>query len=71
MAGVQFTAGAKDFSLLRSVQTDSGAHKASYLMGTGVKQPGHEADHSLLSSAKVKNGGAILPHLHMSSLSDA
>jgi hypothetical protein len=25
----------KDFSLLHSVQTDSGAHPASYSMGTG------------------------------------
>jgi hypothetical protein len=30
----------------------------------GVKRPGSEADHSDLSSAKVKNGGAIplIPH---------
>jgi len=25
------------------------------LLSPGVKQPGHEADHSYLSSAKVKN----------------
>jgi hypothetical protein len=27
----------------------------------GVKRPGHEADHSPPSSAKVKNGGNITP----------
>jgi hypothetical protein len=30
MAGVQFLTGAGDFSLLHSVQTDSGAHPFSY-----------------------------------------
>jgi hypothetical protein len=48
------------FSLLHSVQTDSGAYPASYPIGTrgsfpGVKQPGREADHSPPSSAEVKN----------------
>jgi hypothetical protein len=33
----------------------------------GVKQQGHEADHSLLSSSEVKKGGVIPPFLHMSS----
>jgi hypothetical protein len=35
-----------------------------WVLGTispGVKRPGREADHSLPSSAKVKNGGAIPP----------
>jgi hypothetical protein len=31
----------------------------------GVKWPGREADHSPLSSAEVKNGGAIPPLPHM------
>jgi hypothetical protein len=35
--------------------------------GWGVKQSGHEADHSLPSSAEVKNGGALPPLPHMSS----
>jgi hypothetical protein len=38
-----------------------------YPLGTGVKQPGREADHSLPSSAKVKNSGTVSPppiHLH-------
>jgi hypothetical protein len=47
------------FSLWHHVQTGSGAHTASYPMGTGgslhgVKQPGCETDHSPPSSAKVK-----------------
>jgi hypothetical protein len=33
----------------------------------GVKRPGREADHSPPSSAKVKNGEAILPLLHTTS----
>jgi hypothetical protein len=33
----------------------------------GVKQPGHEADHSPLSSAEVKNGQAIPVFPHMTS----
>jgi hypothetical protein len=42
------------------VQSGSGAHPASYPMGTrgsfpGVKPPGREADHSPPSSAGVKN----------------
>jgi hypothetical protein len=47
-----------DFSLLHNVQTKSGAHAASYKMGTGgslpgVKQPGSEADRSPSSSVDV------------------
>jgi hypothetical protein len=54
------------------MQRDSGAHPASYPMGTGgfspgVKRPGREADHSLPSIAEVKNDGAIPPLPHMSS----
>jgi hypothetical protein len=56
---VQFPAGAGNFSLHHRVQNGSGAHEASYPMGTrglslGVKRPGREADHSPASSAKVK-----------------
>jgi hypothetical protein len=52
--------GGWEFSFHRLVQTGSGAHSASYPMGTGavflgVKRPGHEADHSPPSSAEVKN----------------
>jgi hypothetical protein len=68
----------QDCSLLHSVQTRSGAHPASYPMGSflsngdrglflGVQQPGREVDHSPPSSAEVKNGGAIPPLAHTSS----
>jgi hypothetical protein len=49
-SGVRFLAGAGKFSLRHRVQTGSGAHPASYPMGTRdlslvVKRPDHEADH--------------------------
>jgi hypothetical protein len=53
--------GAGNFSLHHRVKTGcSGAHRASYPMGTrvsllGVRQPGRKADHSPPSSAEVKN----------------
>jgi hypothetical protein len=54
-----------DFSLY-SGQTGVRVHPASYQWVSGaifprVKGPGREADHSSLSSAEVKNGGAIPP----------
>jgi hypothetical protein len=51
---------AEDFSSSPCVQTGSGAHPASYPMGTGgpfprgKARPGRDADHSLPSSAEVK-----------------
>jgi hypothetical protein len=56
-----------DFPFLREVQTGSGAHQASYTVGTGgcflaVKRQGREADRSPRSSAEVKNGGAMRLH---------
>jgi hypothetical protein len=55
-----------DFSLLHSVQTGSGTHRASYPVGikeslTGVKRPELEIDHSPPSSAEAKNGEVISP----------
>jgi hypothetical protein len=44
-----------NFSLHHRVQTGSGAQPYSYTMGTRVKWPGREADHSPPSSAEVKN----------------
>jgi hypothetical protein len=41
--GVRFPAGARDFSLLYSVQMGSGARVASYWMGTGGYFPGVRA----------------------------
>jgi hypothetical protein len=56
---VRFPAGTGNFSLHCRVQNGSGAHPASYPMGTrgsfpGVKRSGREADHSHPSSAEVK-----------------
>jgi hypothetical protein len=55
---VRFPERAGNFSLHHRVQNGSGAHPASYPMGTrdslGVKWPGREADHSSPSSAEVK-----------------
>jgi hypothetical protein len=34
----------------------------------GSKAPGHEADHSPPTSVEVRNGGAIPPFPHLSSL---
>jgi hypothetical protein len=55
---VRFPAGAGNFSLHR-IQNGSGAHSASYPVGTwgsfpGGKATGREADHSRPSSAEVK-----------------
>jgi hypothetical protein len=50
-----------DCSCSPCVQTGSGAHPASYPMGTGGSflggkaRPGRDADHSPPSSAEVKN----------------
>jgi hypothetical protein len=65
MTGVQFPT-EQVFSLRHNVQTDSGAHPASYpratgVLSSGVKRPGREADHSPPSSAEVKNP----PHVFM------
>jgi hypothetical protein len=55
---VRFPTGAGNFSLHHHVQNGSGAHPASYPMGTGgsslgVKRAGSEADHSPPSNAEV------------------
>jgi hypothetical protein len=55
---VRSPADAKDFSSNLCVQTGSGAYRASCTVGPfpGSKaRPGHDADHSPLSSAEVKN----------------
>jgi hypothetical protein len=68
---VQFLAKGRNVSCLHSIQTGSEVHLASHTMGTGavslgIKQQGHAAYNSRLSSAKVKNGGAI-HSLHLTS----
>jgi hypothetical protein len=58
---VRSQTGAEDFSSSLCIQTGSGAHPASYPMGTGVlspggkARPGRDADHSPPSSAEVKD----------------
>jgi hypothetical protein len=63
------------FSLLYSIQIDSGVH-LTYPKGTGgsipvVKEHGCEADHPPPSNAEVKNGGATSPLPSMSSWHNA
>jgi hypothetical protein len=59
---VRSPTGAEDFSSSPCVQTGSGAHPASYPVGTGGSfpggkaRPGRDADHSPPSSAEVKYG---------------
>jgi hypothetical protein len=58
-SGIRFPAGAGNFCLHYRVRNGSGAHSASYPMGTralslGVKRPGRKADYSPSSSAEVK-----------------
>jgi hypothetical protein len=53
-------AGAKNFSYSLCIQTSSGVHPNSYLLGTGGPStrgkawPGHDTDHSPPSSAEFK-----------------
>jgi hypothetical protein len=59
--GVRSPARAKDFFSILCIQTGSGAHPASYPVGTGGPFPGGkarlgcDADHSPPSSAEVVN----------------
>jgi hypothetical protein len=69
--GVRFPVGARDFSLLHRVPTDSGTHPASYPKNIGapvIKRPGREAEYSPPPSDEVNYGGAIPslpPHVFM------
>jgi hypothetical protein len=70
-----FPSSDKRFLSLYNVQTDSGAHPASYtvVVGSGflrVKAAWAYADHSPPSSDDVKNGGATPPLPHTSSRID-
>jgi hypothetical protein len=60
--------GARELSLLRSFQTGSRTHPASYLWETGafslgVKRTEREVDNPPSSSVDVKDGG-VIPSLH-------
>jgi hypothetical protein len=66
---MRFPAGAGKFSLHHRVQNGSGAHPASYPMGTrgsfpGVKRPKREAGHSHPSNAESRMRGALPPLFH-------
>jgi hypothetical protein len=52
---VRFPAGAGNFSLHHRVQNGSGAHPASYPVGTGVSFPG----------SKAARGVKLTTHLHL------
>jgi hypothetical protein len=60
-SGVRFPAEAGNFSLHR-VHTGSEANPVFYPMGTGVKRPGREADHSPPFSAEGQECGALYLH---------
>jgi hypothetical protein len=64
IARVRFPAG-KDFSLTAS-RLVLGPTQPAVQWVSRVKRQGREADHSLPSSADVKNNGAIHPLSHMS-----
>jgi len=56
--GIRVPVGARNFSPHSRAQTGSGAHPASYPIGTSVlslrlKRPVHEADNSPLSSTSI------------------
>jgi hypothetical protein len=59
---VRFPARAENFYLHHRVQNGSGAHPASYPMGTRGSFLGRESDHSLTSSAEVKERVEIYLH---------
>jgi hypothetical protein len=62
MSGVRIPAGAGNLSLHHCVQTGSGAHPASYPMGTRGSFPGGKAHHSPPSSAEVKECVQLYVH---------
>jgi hypothetical protein len=69
-AGVRVSV-VQDSSFLHYAQAVSGAHQATYPIGTGIKAQEREADHLPPSNAKVKKDGAIPPLPHMSSCHSA
>jgi hypothetical protein len=65
-SGVRFPVGTGNFSLHHRVENGSGAHPASYPMGTSdslaVKWPGREADHTPPSSVEFKEWVELYIH---------
>jgi len=71
-SGVRVLTGTGSFSLHHHVQTGSGVHPASHLIGTRVSFPGvkrqvREANHSLPTSAEIKNAWSYTstPPIHL------
>jgi hypothetical protein len=63
-SGVQFPAGVRDSSVLRNIQTGSGTHPASYIMGTEVPSRGLSGWGMMLTThfqlaPKLRMNGAI------------
>jgi hypothetical protein len=52
--GVPVPVVVKNFRYSYIIQTGPGVHPTSYPIGTGVKRPGLESDHSPPASAEVK-----------------
>jgi hypothetical protein len=66
--GIRFPVGPRDFSLFHKIQTTLGPIQlVPGIVSPGVKRRGPEVDHSPLSSAEVKNDGAMPPLSHTSS----
>jgi hypothetical protein len=64
--GFETRQNARDFSLPQDILTGSGAHLTFYLPGAvafalGVNRPVREADHSVPSSAEIKNEWSYTP----------
>jgi len=64
---VHIPAGARNLSLLQNTQTVSGAHPASYSVGTGVHWRGYDAYHLPQSSVELKKEGRYTSIHHTSS----
>jgi hypothetical protein len=71
MAGVRFPAGTRYFFVFTATRLVLRPTQLPIQRVPGVKRPVCEADDSPPSSAEVKNGGAMPPVPHMSSLRSA
>ena len=54
----------KNFSVLRNIHTGSGTHPSFYPMGTGIKWPRCDVDHSQSSISRLRRCAAA-PLLHL------
>jgi hypothetical protein len=67
MVRVRLLEEARDFSLLHSVQINSGDHLTHQSISQKEKRPVREGDHSTPSSAEAMDGGVINPLHHTGS----